>query len=65
VSKSGSALPTIEEVISTLKHILRKIGTRGREALIEAMGRALRTVSTEDVRGFFTHCGYRTPVQQL
>jgi hypothetical protein len=32
---------------------------------VEAMGRALGAVSTEDVRGFFAHCGYRTPAQQL
>jgi len=55
----------IEEAFAKLKHILRKIGARGKEALIEAMGRALGAVSTEDVRGFFAHCGYRTPVQQL
>jgi transposase len=55
----------IEEAFSKLKHILRKIGARGKEALIEAMGRALEAVSTEDVRGFFAHCGYRAPAQQL
>jgi transposase len=55
----------IEEAFSKLKHILRKIGARGKETLIEAMGRALGAVSTEDVRGFFAHCGYRTPAQQL
>jgi transposase len=58
-------LNPIEEAFSKLKHILRKIGARGKEALIEAMGRALEAVSTEDVRGFFAHCGYRAPAQQL
>jgi hypothetical protein len=48
-----------------LKHILRKIGARTKEALIEAMGRALEDVSTQDVRGFFINCGYRTLAQQL
>jgi hypothetical protein len=38
---------------------------RTKEALIEAMGRALGAVSAQDVRGFFTHCGYRIPAQQL
>jgi len=58
-------LNPIEEAFSKVKHILRKIGARGKEALIEAMGRALKAVSTEDVKGFFAHCGYHAPVQQL
>lgn len=58
-------LNPIEEALSKVKHILRKIGARTKEALIEAMGRALGAVSSEDVRGFFVHCGYRTPAQQL
>ena len=58
-------LSPIEEAFSKVKHILRKIGARGKEALIEAMGRALGAVSTEDARGFFAHCGYRVPAQQL
>jgi transposase len=56
-------LNPIEEAFSKVKHILRKLSARGKEALIEAIGRALGTVSTEDVRGFFAHCGYRAPVQ--
>jgi transposase len=58
-------LNPIEEAFSKVKHILRKIDARGKEALIEAMGRALGAVSTEDVRGSFAHCGYRTPAQPL
>jgi transposase len=58
-------LNPIEEAFAKLKHILRKIGARAKEALIEAMRRALAAVSTEDVRGFFVHCGYRAPAQQL
>jgi transposase len=56
-------LNPIEEAFSKVKHILRKLSARGKEALIEAIGRALGTVSTEDMRGFFAHCGYRAPVQ--
>ena len=55
----------IEEALSKIKHILRKTGARTKEALIEAMGRALAAVSARDVRGFFVHCGYRAPAQQL
>ncbi len=59
-------LNLIEDALSKeVKHILRKIGARTKEALIEAMGQALAAVSAEDVRGFFTHCGYRIPAQQL
>ena len=58
-------LNPIEEALSKIKHLLRKIGARTKEALIEAMGRALAAVSAQDVRGFFVHCGYPTPAQQL
>jgi transposase len=58
-------LNPIEEALSKIKHLLRKAGARTKEALIEAMGQALAAVSTEDVQGFFAHCGYRAPAQQL
>ena len=56
-------LNPIEEALSKIKHLLRKIGAHTKEALIEAMGRALAAVSAQDVRGFFVHCGYHTPAQ--
>ena len=58
-------LNPIEEALSKVKHTLRKVGARTKEALIEALGRALGAVSAQDARGFFAHCGYRTPAQQL
>jgi transposase len=58
-------LNPIEEALSKVKHLLRKTGARTKENLIEAMGWALGAVSAQDVRGFFTHCGYRAPAQQL
>ena len=58
-------LNPIEEALSKVKHILRKVSTRTKETLIEAMGRALGAVSAQDARGFFAHCGYRIPAQQL
>ena len=58
-------LNPIEEALSKIKHILRRIAARTKECLIEAMGRALAAVSARDVRGFFFHCGYRAPAQQL
>jgi transposase len=56
-------LNPVEEALSKIKHLLRNIGARTKEALIEAMGRALAAVSAQDVRGFFVHCGYHTPAQ--
>ena len=53
-------LNPIEEAFSKVKHLLRKIGARGKKSLIEAMGRALGAVSIQDARGFFADCGYRT-----
>src|SRR5215213_7022465 len=50
---------------SKIKHILRTMSARTKEALIEAMGLALRAVSDKDAGGFFASCGYRTPEQQL
>jgi transposase len=58
-------LNPIEEAFSKVKHLLRKIGPRTKEALVEAMGRALGAVSAQDIGGYFVHCGYRTPAQQL
>ena len=56
-------LNPIEEALSKIKHLLRRIGARTKEALVEAMGRALGVVSARDARGFFAHCGYRIPAQ--
>ena len=58
-------LNSIEEAFAKLKALLRRAGTRTREALVEAMGRALEAVTVSDVRGFFEHRGYQTPGQLL
>jgi transposase len=58
-------LNPIEEAFAKLKALLRKAGARTREALIEAMGRALEAVSASDARGFFEHRGYRPLAQPL
>jgi transposase len=58
-------LNPIEEAFSKVKGLLRRVGARTREALIEAMGRALEVVTAEDTRGFFEHCGYPIPAQPL
>ena len=58
-------LNPIEEAFSKLKVLLRKAGARTREALVEAMGRALDAVTASDARGFFEHRGYRPLAQPL
>jgi transposase len=58
-------LNPIEEAFSKLKALLRKAGARTREALLEAMGRALDAVSASDAKGFFEHRGYRPLAQPL
>lgn len=55
----------IEEAFAKLKGLLRKSGARSRQALVEAMGRALDAITVGDARGFFGHCGYRASVQSL
>jgi transposase len=55
----------IEEAFSKLKGLLRKAQARSREALVEALGRAISAVSAMDARGFFKHSGYRLPVHLL
>jgi transposase len=58
-------LNPIEEAFSKLKALLRKAGARTREALMEAMGRALDAVTVDDARGYFEHRGYRPTAQLL
>ena len=58
-------LNPIEEAFAKLKALLRKAQGRTREALLEAMGRALDAVTASDAKGFFEHRGYRPLAQQL
>jgi transposase len=55
----------IEQAFSKVKGLLRRAASRTREALIEAMGRALYAVSARDAEGFFGHCGYTSMGQLL
>jgi transposase len=54
-------LNPIEALFSKLKAALRKMKARTIDALIDAIGEALRSVTPEDIRGWFAHCGYPTP----
>ena len=49
----------IELAFAKIKDELRSVGARTREALEAAVGQALTHISSEDARGFFTHCGFR------
>jgi transposase len=58
-------LNPIEEAFAKIKGLLRKVGARTREALLEAIGRALEAVTTKNAWGFFEHRGYRATAQLL
>ena len=48
----------IEEAFAKIKNLLRKAAARSKEALIDALGAALSSVSPTDARRFFEHAGY-------
>jgi transposase len=52
-------LNPIEGAFSKIKALVRKEGARVREALVEAIGRALGAITAEDAAGWFAHAGYR------
>lgn len=51
-------LNPIEAMWSKVKEILRSLKARTAEALLDAIGVALRSVTTTDAEGWFAHCGY-------
>ena len=51
-------LNPIEEAFSKIKALVRNMGVRLREALVEAIGRALAAVTPDDAAGWFAHAGY-------
>jgi transposase len=48
----------IEGAFSKLKNALRRLGARTQESLWEAIGQVLPTITSNDARGWFAHCGY-------
>jgi transposase len=58
-------LNPIEQAFSKIKNILRKLGARTHEALLEAMEEGLSKVTPADAAGWFDHCGYQVEVQYL
>ena len=57
-------LSPIEEAFSKLKTALRRAEARTREALQEAIGQALLTITAQDAQGWFQHCGYLIPQER-
>ena len=55
----------IEEAFSKIKHLVRKAGARMREELVEAIGRALASVTLDDAASWFAHAGYWPQDQPL
>jgi transposase len=53
----------MEGAFSKIKALLRKAQAQDRGAPVEAIGRALWAVTSEDARGFFGHCGYPLDAQ--
>ena len=60
---SSPDLSPIEEAFSKVKGLLREAEARSREALVEAMGKALDAITAREARRFFEHCGYRASAQ--
>jgi transposase len=48
----------IELAFAKLKQALRRAAARTDDALVEAIGVALATVTAADARAFFAHCGF-------
>lgn len=53
-------LNPIERLFSKLKGFLRSAAARTVDAVVEAMGEALRAIRPGDIRGWFAHSGYPT-----
>lgn len=53
----------IEQAFSKLKALLRGLGARTYEALVEAMHAALDAITPADANAWFAHAGYPLPAQ--
>jgi len=51
-------LDPIEPAWAKIKSELRRVGARTIDALHEALGPALKSITPQDAAGFFRHCGY-------
>jgi transposase len=53
----------IEQAFSKIKAILRGLGARSKEALQEAVRRAIEAITRHDAAAWFAHAGYALPAQ--
>ena len=53
----------VEGAFGKIKAVLRRLGARTRDALLDAIAQALNTVTPDDALGWFTHAGYRPLLQ--
>jgi transposase len=56
-------LTPIEQAFSKIKALLRGLGARTREALLEAVRLAVAAITPEDAVGWFAHVGYALPAR--
>ena len=49
----------IESMGGKIKEFLRRTKARTGRALTKAIGRALKTITPDDIKNWFAHCGYR------
>ena len=61
--RSSPDFNPIEGAFSKLKTFLRRVQARPREALEAAIGAGLQTITAQDTRGWFEHCGYPLTAQ--
>ena len=54
-------LSPIEPGWAKLKSLLRRVAARSLDALHQALGPALDSITPQDATGFFRHCGYTRP----
>jgi transposase len=54
----------IEQAFSKVKAILRGLGARAREALLEAIRLAVDAITPDDAFAWFTNSGYALPAQE-
>ena len=54
----------IEQAFSKIKALLRGLGARTREALLEAVRRAVDAITRDDAAAWFAHAGYALPGQE-
>ncbi len=55
----------IEQAFSKIKAILRRLGARARDALLEAIHQAVDAITRDDAVAWFANAGYALPDQEI